>query len=150
MDVKPILDSIRSRPDFNRVGMILVHHGVVRGTSKDGRPVSGLTLSKDEKRLAEIIAKEKISPGIVDIRIEITDRTELVPGDDLMIIAVAGDIRENVIPALGRTLNAVKKTVTKKEEHLKKRDTGKVIADLREFRKKQSLNELSIREMIDD
>jgi len=117
MDVKPILDSIRSRPDFNNVGMILVHHGVVRGTSKDGCPVSGLTLSVDRKRLAEIIAMEKTSPGIVDIRIEITDGVELVPGEDIMVIAVAGDIRENVIPVLERTLNAVKKTVTKKIEH---------------------------------
>lgn len=118
MDVKPILDSIRSRPDFNNAGMILVHHGVVRETSKDGRPVSGLTLSVDRKRLAEIVAVEKSRPGIIDVRVEITAARELVPGDDIMIIAVAGDVRENVIPALERILNAVKKEVTKKEEHL--------------------------------
>jgi molybdopterin synthase catalytic subunit len=42
---------------------------------------------------------------------------ELKVGDDLLLIAVAGDIRENVIPVLTDTLNTVKKSVTSKTEH---------------------------------
>jgi len=117
MDEKPILEAIRSHPDFHKAGMILVHHGVVRATSKDGRPVSGLTLSVDGNRLSEIIERARRYPGIIDVRIKITEKRELVPGDDVMIIAVAGDVRENVIPALTRTLNEVKQYVTQKSEH---------------------------------
>jgi molybdopterin synthase catalytic subunit len=37
-------------------------------------------------------------------------------GDDVMLLLVAGDIRENVIPVLYDTLNAIKTTVTEKTE----------------------------------
>jgi len=38
------------------------------------------------------------------------------PGDDVMVLVVAGDIRDTVISVLERTLNAVKSTVTSKTE----------------------------------
>ena len=44
---------------------------------------------------------------------------ELTIGDDLLLIAVAGDIRENVIPALSDTLNAIKARGTLKTEYFK-------------------------------
>ena len=37
-------------------------------------------------------------------------------GDDLMLVAVAGDIRENVFPVLVETVEQLKKLVTHKEE----------------------------------
>jgi molybdopterin synthase catalytic subunit len=37
-------------------------------------------------------------------------------GDDVMVLVVAGDIRDTVIAVLERTLNAVKSTVTSKTE----------------------------------
>lgn len=33
------------------LGMILVHNGIVRGTSKSGSPVRGMKLSYDQKKL---------------------------------------------------------------------------------------------------
>jgi molybdopterin synthase catalytic subunit len=38
-------------------------------------------------------------------------------GDDVMLLAVAGDIRENVTAALSDALNAIKSTVTAKTEY---------------------------------
>ncbi|SRR6056297_2641849 len=116
MELKEIIDEIKERPDADRVGMILSHTGIVRGTARDGRPVSGLTVAVDHERLQQIIEQEKHSPGIVDIRVEIVESVPLAIGDEIMRLVVAGDIRDNVIPVLERTLTAVKETVTDKTE----------------------------------
>jgi molybdopterin synthase catalytic subunit len=116
MDIKAMIDQIRQRPDFDKAGMVLVHNGVVRGTSRDGRKVSGLTVAVDHEKLARIIETERQTPGILDIRIEINENKALSVGDDVMVLVVAGDIRDTVIRVLERTLNAVKTTVTRKTE----------------------------------
>ncbi len=116
MQFAGLIDRIKSHPDYAKVGMILCHNGVVRGTSRDGRPVSGLTLSVDREALDDILAEQKQRPGIVDILVEIRGGS-LKVGDDVMFIVVAGDLRDHVIPVLEDTLNAIKKRVTRKIEH---------------------------------
>ena len=116
MDIQRIVNQIRQRPDFDKVGMVLAHNGVVRGTSRDGRKVSGLTVSVDHEKLEQILKKERQTPGILDIIIEIAEDRHLAVGDDVMVLVVAGDIRDTVLPVLERTLNAVKTTVTSKTE----------------------------------
>lgn len=111
-----MMQHIRQQPGFERVGMILAHNGVVRGTSRDGRKVSGLSVFVDHGRLQEILETERQTPGIFDIRIEIAEGRHLLVGDDIMALVVAGDIRDTVIHVLERTLNAVKVTVTSKTE----------------------------------
>lgn len=111
-----MVKKIKSMPGSDSVGMILCHNGIVRGTSRDGRKVTGVTVSADRKELDEITAAQKSRPGIFEILVHVNEG-ELKVGDDLMMIAVAGDIRENVIPVLTDTLNTVKKTVTSKTEH---------------------------------
>jgi len=49
--------------------------------------------------------------------VDIRDGRELAVGDDVMLLAVAGDVRENVIAVLSDALNDIKKTVTRKTEH---------------------------------
>jgi molybdopterin synthase catalytic subunit len=112
-----LMDRIRHRPDFDKVGMILAHNGVVRGFSRDGRKISGLSVSVDHAKLREIVETQKKSPGIVEILVEIEENKPLSVGDDIMLIVVAGDIREHVIATLEKTLNLVKQTVTKKTEY---------------------------------
>jgi molybdopterin synthase catalytic subunit len=116
MDLQRIIDQIKQRSDFDKVGMILAHNGVVRGTSRDGRKVSGLSVSVDHEKLQRILDKERWTPGIMDIIIEIAEDKRLSVGDDVMLLVVAGDIRDTVIKVLERTLNAVKQTVTRKTE----------------------------------
>ena len=101
------------------MGMILCHNGVVRGTSRDGRAVEGLKVSVDHDRLRQIIAAQKKREGIIEILVEIADQKDLSIGDDVMLLVVAGDIRDRVIPVLHDTLNAIKSTVTKKTEYFK-------------------------------
>jgi molybdopterin synthase catalytic subunit len=116
MGLESLIERVKSHPDYPKVGMILCHNGVVRETSRDGRPVSGLTLTIDHEALEAIIAEQKERPGIVDVLVEIR-KGSLQVGDDVMFIVVAGDLRDHVIPVLEDTLNAIKKRVTSKTEH---------------------------------
>ncbi len=115
MNLTRLIDSIKNHPDYDKVGMILCHNGVVRCTSRDGRSVSGLTITVDHEKLQQIIDEQKRRPGIVEILTDIAEG-ELSVGDDLMHLVVAGDIRDHVITTLSDTLNAIKANVTKKRE----------------------------------
>lgn len=117
MNAERLISKIKAHPDYDRVGMILCHNGVVRGTSRDGRRVTGLRVAVDQERLEEVLAGQRSRPGIVDIQVEIAAGRDLSVGDDVMILVVAGDIRENVISVLSDTLNAIKATVTAKTEY---------------------------------
>ena len=97
--------------------MILCHNGVVRGTSRDGRAVKGLNVTVDHEKLEQIVSEQKKAAGIMDIKVEIAEGRDLAVGDDVMLLVVAGDIRENVIKALTDTLNLIKTTVTSKTEY---------------------------------
>jgi molybdopterin synthase catalytic subunit len=111
-----MIDSIKKHPDYHQAGMILCHNGVVRDASRDGRKVSGLTISVDHEKLRQVVETYKKKPGIVEILVEIAENKKLAVGDDVMFLVVAGDIRENVIAVLNDTLNAIKTTVTQKTE----------------------------------
>jgi len=116
MDLTALIDRVKSRPDYGKVGMILCHNGFVRETSRDGRPVSGLTLTTDQEALKAVLDEQRSRPGIIDVLVEIREGS-LKVGDDVMFIVVAGDFRDRVIPVLEDTLNAIKKSVTFKTEH---------------------------------
>ena len=116
MNLTHLIDTIKKHPDYDKSGMILCHNGVVRSTSRDGRKVSGLTIAVDQEKLQEVIDENKKKPGIIEILVEIADNKNLSVGDDVMLLVVAGDIRDNVILVLSDTLNAIKTTVTSKTE----------------------------------
>ncbi len=117
MDLNALVDQVKRHPEFARVGMVLCHQGVVRGTARDGRPVRGLRVSVDRARLDQVVAEHKQRPGIVEILVQINADRDLAVGDDVMLLVVAGDIRENVIAALSDTLNAIKSEVTHKTQY---------------------------------
>jgi molybdopterin synthase catalytic subunit len=115
MSLMDLISKVKAHPDFARVGMILCHNGVVRGTTRGGRPVTELNVKADRARLAEIIVEMKGRPGIVEVLAEVREGKHRV-GEDVMYVVVAGDIRENCFPALEDTVNAIKRDVTKKTE----------------------------------
>ena len=117
MDIKKIMEAVKHNPDFDKAGMVLCHNGVVRATSRDGRKVRGLKVAVDHRRLDRILTDQKQRNGILDIRVEIAEDTDLKVGDDVMLLVVAGDIRENVIAVLTDTLNLIKSSVTTKTEY---------------------------------
>ena len=109
MNVSRIIERIKKQQGFDGVGMILCHNGVVRGTSRDGRRVSGLRVAVDHQKLDRLIAEKRKIAGIFAIHVEIAENKTLSVGDDVMLLVVAGDIRENVIAVLQSTLEAGKK-----------------------------------------
>ena len=115
MDLADMIKKAKSHPDYKKAGMILCHNGVVRNTSREGKPVSELFVKADWKRLEEILSEMKKREGIIEVLAEIKEG-RLFPGDDIMLVLVTGDFRENVFPALRDTVEAIKREVTKKTE----------------------------------
>ena len=113
MDINLLLESIKKHPDFDKVGMVLCHNGVVRCTSRDGREVKGLRVAVDHEKLAHIIAEQKKTAGIVEITVEIAEDRDLKVGDDVMLLLVAGYIRISNLLFISSS-SAIKKS---KEEH---------------------------------
>jgi molybdopterin synthase catalytic subunit len=115
MSLAAMIDTIKGRFDYKKVGMIVCHNGVVRGTSRDGRVVTELEVTADHGRLADIVAQMGSRPGIIDIQAEVYEG-KLNVGDDIMCVAIAGDIRENTFPVLEDLVNAIKRHVLVEKE----------------------------------
>ena len=118
MDVEKILDNIRKHPDSHKIGMIASHMGVVRGSSRDGKAVTAVEVAYDLDIVAKIINYIKMLPGIVQVLIEVNDGL-LNVGDEILFVAVGGDIRENVFPALIKAVDMIKKDASRKNEIFK-------------------------------
>jgi molybdopterin synthase catalytic subunit len=117
MDITKTINEMKKEPSFaDSVGMVLVHNGVVRGWSrKDRSNVEYIDVSPDNEKI-EIIRKEfENKPGIYKVVVE-AKSGRLKPGDDLLFIIVAGDIRENVKPVLSDLLDRIKSEAVKKTE----------------------------------
>lgn len=119
MDITKTVDELKTRPGFiDNVGMILIHNGVVRNWSrKDKANVKALEVTPDYEKI-EALRKEYLRhEGIFDIIVEARQGT-LQPGDDLLFIIVAGDIREHVKPVLSDLLERIKAEAVAKREVL--------------------------------
>lgn len=116
MDMNRMIDSLKSRPDFHKMGMIASHLGIVRGTSLNGQKVTSIEVVYDHDKLSQVISEIKQRPGIVEVLIE-TCEGRLNVGDDIMAVVVGGDTRENVFPALMDTVNRIKAESAKKKEN---------------------------------
>ena len=107
--------TIKAHPRIREAGMILCHNGIVRGTSRDGRTVKKIKVTANHETLNKIISEIKSRPGIIDVLVEVNEGT-LEVGDDIMVVAMAGDIRDNVFPALQDLIHNIKQQITEKEE----------------------------------
>lgn len=117
MDINKALNELKREPGFaDNVGMVLIHNGVVRGWSRaDHSEVVAIEISSDLDKIEEIRKEIEAYEGIYRAR-AIARSGRMQPGDDVLFLIVAGDIRENVKPALADFLDRVKaEAVTKKE-----------------------------------
>lgn len=117
MDISAAIAKLKTEPGFTEnVGMILVHNGVVRGWSrKDHHQVTAVEITPDEPKMWAICAEIEKRPGIFRVLAECRSGL-LKPGDDVLFLVVAGDVRENVKPALADLLDRVKKEAVSKRE----------------------------------
>ncbi|HBI15815.1 MAG TPA: molybdopterin converting factor [Desulfobulbaceae bacterium] len=109
------LSEIKQQADPRELGMILVHNGLVRATSKDGKEVRGIILSTDNARLKELLQEYSAKEGIEAVRAWINEGT-LQVGDNIMLVLVAGRFRTDVLPAFESLISAIKKEVVREQE----------------------------------
>ena len=113
--VEKWIKEIKENSDFQDLGMLLVHNGVVRATSKDGRSVKGMHLSYDKERLIHLVDEFKRKEGITTIKVWINEG-ELTVGDDIMYALVAGKFRTYVLPVLDELVSRIKKEIVSEVE----------------------------------
>lgn len=106
---------VKKSSDPRELGMILIHNGIVRATSKHGKDVSGMHLSYDKEKLNSLISEFSKKEGIVAIKAWINEGT-LDAGDDIMCVLVAGRLRTNVLPVFEELLSRIKKEVVSENE----------------------------------
>ncbi|MBW2617057.1 MAG: molybdenum cofactor biosynthesis protein MoaE, partial [Deltaproteobacteria bacterium] len=64
MDLNKIIQTIKEHPDYPKMGMIASHLGVVRETSLNGRPVTGIEVVFEEGVISKTISDIENMPGI--------------------------------------------------------------------------------------
>ena len=117
MDINAALAELKQEPGFSdNVGMVLVHNGVVRGWSRSDRSeVTAIEVTPDFEKMEEIRQDIEACEGIFRAK-AFANSGRMQPGDDVLFLIVAGDIRENVKRALSDFLDRIKaEAVTKKE-----------------------------------
>ena len=119
MDINKTIEALKQEPGFaDNVGMMLVHNGVVRAWSRTDRArVTGVNVTPDHEKIQAICREFEKRPGIFRV-VAAAREGMLMPGDDLLFLVVAGDIRENVLAAFTDLLNTVKKEGVVKQELL--------------------------------
>jgi len=115
MDIDGVLKRIQTHPDSDKIGMIASHLGVVRGSSRDGRKITQLEVVYKKGEVNNIIHEIKSLDGIVEVIVDLNEGL-LEIGDTLMFVAVGGDIREHVFPALISAVDRIKSDASKKRE----------------------------------
>jgi len=114
-DINECIAQIKAGPDARRIGMILAHNGVVRGSSRSGEPVTAMDLGVDAERFARALAEARSWDGVVAVDGWVNEG-RLAVGDDIMKVVIAGDIREHVIDALQRLVGIIKTEVVVEAE----------------------------------
>ena len=115
MEIEKIINKIKNHENADSIGMIASHLGIVRGFSRNGKDVEGVDVKYDMTTLNDIISKIKAMTGIVEVLVDINEGN-LKVGDELMFVAVGGDIRENVFTALIEAVEQIKKNAVTKQE----------------------------------
>ena len=109
------IEEIKKTANPGELGMILVHNGIVRATSKSGNPVHGMKLSFDGKKLKSVIPFFKQRAGVTEVKVWI-NAGNLKVGEDIMLLLVAGRFKTDVLPVLEELLATVKNEIVTEEE----------------------------------
>lgn len=117
MDITKALKDLKAEPGFREnVGMVLVHNGVVRGWSRNDRQdVAAIEITPDRDKMEEIRKEIEQREGIWRVVCHANEGS-MEPGDDVLFLIVAGDIRENVKAALSDLLDRIKAEAVSKRE----------------------------------
>ncbi|MCE5194226.1 MAG: molybdenum cofactor biosynthesis protein MoaE [Nitrospiraceae bacterium] len=109
------IKEVKQRANPEELGMILIHNGLVRATSKEGRKIKGMDLSYDKTKLETLVSGYNRKEGVIAIRAWINEG-RLNIGDDIMYVLVAGHFRKNVLPVFEALISGIKKDVVTEDE----------------------------------
>lgn len=114
--IDEVVKKIKQESNPEHLGMILVHNGIVRKTSKDGsKIVEEMVLSYDKELLDKKIKELKDLPGIVEV-LAFINEGRLKVGDDIMLVIVAGDRRSNILKPFEDFIGFIKNKIVKEQE----------------------------------
>ena len=128
LSVLDLLNSVKKRADFHKVGALTMFIGVVRGETRKGEAVKGLELEafkeKADEVLMNICRELNARRGIIDVQIHhFTGKFEV--GEDLVYVLVAGGHRTNVFPVLQEAVERYKKEAPIFKKEYVKDEKGK-------------------------
>lgn len=109
------LQEAKKDVDAEKVGMYLVHNGIVRETARekvrkgagDTKPVKGLLFSYDAEKVSQAAEETRKREGIYYVRVWLNEG-ELSVGEDIMYVMIGGDIRPRVLSALDFLVGKIK------------------------------------------
>ena len=110
-----LIERVKERAKPENLGMILIHNGIVRGSSKKGEKVKGMELSVDRGKLKDVVRELESREGIEAIEVWINEG-KLKVGDDIMLVAVGGRFRKDVLPAFEDLIRKIKEEVVVEKE----------------------------------
>ena len=117
------LQEAKQAENWEKVGMYLIHNGVVRQSARakvrlgeeNAPDVQKMHFSYDEEKVREAIRETYALDGIYYVRAWL-NRGELSVGEDIMLVLIGGDIRPHVTAALDFLVGKLKnECVTEKE-----------------------------------
>ncbi len=106
-----------------KIGMYLVHNGIVRQTAKaavrdgesDTKPVKAMDFSYDQEKVDRAISETYKMGGVFYVRVWLNEG-QLDLGDSIMYVLIGGDIRPHVVDALQFLVGTLKnECVTERE-----------------------------------
>ncbi len=109
------LREAKQDPSAEKIGMYLVHNGIVRKTAKarvrqgdeTAADVSGMDFQYDKDKVEKAVEDTYKMPGIYYIRTWLNSG-HLEVGDDIMYVLIGGDIRPHVVDALQSLVEKIK------------------------------------------
>ncbi len=112
--VDSLLNDILTHIDLDNVGMVLVHKGIVRGVSREGKKVKALKVSFNGEDIQKIEREFSQKIGVEYVKIEVNSGY-LNVGDEIMTIVIAGRYRSEVLSTFAELLDRVKSVITEEE-----------------------------------
>ena len=124
---KPSVDAwlreAKRGPGADRVGMYLIHNGVVRGTARSrvregdeaARPVTAMEFACDRRKAEEAADAARAMEGVFTVRVWLNEG-RLRVGDDIMQVLIGADTRPHAVDALQALVGRLKsECVTERE-----------------------------------
>jgi molybdopterin synthase catalytic subunit len=131
LSFEELLEDLRGKSGFTKVGGIGIFIGIVRGRSLEGHTVTRLDVDSYEEEaesaLSRICSELAKKEGISDVRIyHIVG--EFQPGDDLVYVMVSGTHRDDIFKVLKEAVERYKHEAPFfKKEYLIDKKTGEKI-----------------------